>query len=126
MENKGNRFDAGALGRPDAGRQESSSAASVVEKAKDMGTQALEKAKDMGSDALEKAKGYAANVSEQASRIGNKVEQTYETSRDYVTHRGLSGMGDDVTDLIRKNPLPAILVGVGIGFLLGRALREDR
>ena len=69
-----------------------------------------------------KAKGYASNVSEQAgqvaSRIGNSVEQTYESSRDYVTHRGLSGMGEDVTDLIRKNPLPAVFIGLGIGFLL--------
>ena len=129
MENKGNRFDAGALGRPDLGRQESSSAASVVEKAKDMGSQAVEKAKDMGNEALEKAKGYATNVSEQASqvasRIGNKVEQTYEAGRDYVTERGLGGMGEDLTDLIRKNPLPAVLIGLGIGFLLARALRED-
>ena len=126
MENKGNRFDTAALGRPETARHE---AATALEKAKDMGSQAVEKAKEMGSDALEKAKGYASNVSEQAgqvaSRIGNSVEQTYESSRDYVTHRGLSGMGEDVTDLIRKNPLPAVFIGLGIGFLLARALRED-
>ena len=127
MENKGSRFDTGALARPEIGRQES--AGTTLEKAKDMGSNALEKAKDMGSDVIEKAKGYATNVSEQASqaasRIGNKVEQTYEAGRDYVTERGLSGMGEDVTDLIRKNPLPAMLIGLGIGFLLARALRED-
>lgn len=126
MENKGSRFDTGSLGRSDLGRQET---ATTLEKAKDMGTQAIEKAKDMGSDALEKAKGYASNVSEQAgqvaSRIGHKVEETYEQGRDYVKERGLSGMGEDLTDLIRKNPLPAVLVGLGIGFLLARAFRED-
>ena len=30
-------------------------------------------------------------------------------------------MADDLTDLIRRNPIPALLVGVGVGFLLARA-----
>ena len=117
MENKGSRFDTGALARHEP--------ATALEKAKDAGSQAVDKAREMGNEALEKAKGYASNVSEQASRIGHKVEETYEAGRDYVTHRGLSGMGEDLTDVIRKNPLPAVLLGVGIGFLLARALRED-
>lgn len=131
MENKGSRFDTGALGRQDQGigRQESPATSSVIEKAKDMGSQAVEKAKDMGSDALDRAKDYASSVSDQASqvasRISDKVGETYEAGRDYVTQRGLSGMGEDLTDIIRKNPLPAMLVGLGIGFLIARALRED-
>jgi hypothetical protein len=126
MENKGSRFDTGSLGRTDLGRQEPGT---TLEKAKDMGSQAIEKAKDMGSDAIEKAKGYASDVSEQASqaasRIGTKVGQTYEQGRDYVKERGLSGMGEDITDVIRRNPLPAMLVGLGIGFLLARAFRGE-
>jgi ElaB/YqjD/DUF883 family membrane-anchored ribosome-binding protein len=31
-------------------------------------------------------------------------------------------MMDDVTELVRLNPLPAVLVGIGIGFLIGRTL----
>jgi hypothetical protein len=30
-------------------------------------------------------------------------------------------MGEDLTNLIRRNPLPAVLVGIGIGYLLARA-----
>src|SRR5262249_4786584 len=113
MENKG-RFDTGALGRPDIGQ----SAAGVAEKAKETGSQAIEKAKDMGSQVLEKAKDYASSAAEKAS-------ETYEAGRHYVTERGIRGMTDDVAEVIRRNPLPAVLVGLGIGFLLARALRED-
>jgi ElaB/YqjD/DUF883 family membrane-anchored ribosome-binding protein len=33
-------------------------------------------------------------------------------------------MADDVTEMIRKNPIPAVLVGIGIGFLLGQLTRS--
>jgi hypothetical protein len=29
-----------------------------------------------------------------------------------------------VTQMIRRNPIPAVLIGVGLGFLLGRTLRS--
>jgi hypothetical protein len=123
MENKGpSRFDTGALGR-----QEGQS--SIVEKSKEIGSQGVEKAKEFGSQATEKAKDIASSVKEQAgqvaSRIGDRVSDTYEASRDYVKERGLSGMAEDVADVIRRNPLPALLVGLGVGFLIARALRED-
>jgi hypothetical protein len=33
-------------------------------------------------------------------------------------------MADDVTELIRRNPIPAMLIGVGIGFLLAKVMRS--
>jgi len=42
----------------------------------------------------------------------------------YLEDKNLSGMMDDVTELVRRNPIPALLVGVGIGFLLARTLRS--
>jgi len=50
------------------------------------------------------------------------VGSTLEESGRYIEQEGLNGMMNDVTDLVRKNPLPAILIGVGIGFLIGRTL----
>jgi F0F1-type ATP synthase assembly protein I len=29
-----------------------------------------------------------------------------------------------MTEMIRRNPIPAVLVGVGLGFLIGRTLRS--
>lgn len=50
------------------------------------------------------------------------VSDTLEESGKYLEQEGFSGMMDDVTDLIRRNPVPAVLVGIGIGFLIGRTL----
>jgi ElaB/YqjD/DUF883 family membrane-anchored ribosome-binding protein len=42
----------------------------------------------------------------------------------YIEEQGVSGMMDDLTDVIRRNPVPAVLIGLGVGFLIGRALRR--
>jgi ElaB/YqjD/DUF883 family membrane-anchored ribosome-binding protein len=42
----------------------------------------------------------------------------------YIEEQGFSGMMDDLTDVIRRNPWPAVFIGLGFGFLLGRALRR--
>jgi ElaB/YqjD/DUF883 family membrane-anchored ribosome-binding protein len=31
-------------------------------------------------------------------------------------------MADDVTEMIRRNPIPAVLVGIGVGFLLAQLI----
>jgi hypothetical protein len=38
----------------------------------------------------------------------------------YVQEEGLSGMAKDITNLVRHNPIPALLVGVGIGLVLAK------
>jgi len=40
----------------------------------------------------------------------------------YLEHEKLSGMADDLTDMIRKNPVPALLIAVGVGFLFATAI----
>jgi ElaB/YqjD/DUF883 family membrane-anchored ribosome-binding protein len=42
----------------------------------------------------------------------------------YIEEQGFSGMMTDLTDVIRRNPVPAVLIGLGVGFLIGRALRR--
>jgi len=38
--------------------------------------------------------------------------------------QGLSGMAEDLTKTIRKHPIPAVLIGMGVGFLLARTLTK--
>jgi hypothetical protein len=52
------------------------------------------------------------------------VGDSLEKGGKYLEQEGLSGMMEDVTQLIRRNPMPAILVGIGLGFLIGRTLRS--
>ena len=43
-----------------------------------------------------------------------------ENTGRYLQEEGLKGIAEDVTNLIRRNPIPALLAGVGVGFLIGR------
>jgi len=52
------------------------------------------------------------------------VANTLEGAGRYIEDKNLTGMVDDMSNVIRKNPIPALLIGVGVGFLLGRALRS--
>jgi hypothetical protein len=52
------------------------------------------------------------------------VADTLEHTGRYIQDEGLAGMADDVTELIRRNPIPAMLIGVGIGFLLAKVMRS--
>jgi len=51
----------------------------------------------------------------------SKVAETIEGAGRYLQEEKLSGMASDVTDMIKRNPLPAVLIGIGLGFLLARA-----
>jgi len=50
------------------------------------------------------------------------VGDTLQQGGRYLEQEGFSGMMDDVTEMVRRNPIPAVLVGVGIGILIGRTL----
>lgn len=54
---------------------------------------------------------------------GGAVAETLETSGKYLEQHGLSGIGEDMTNLIRRNPIPAVLIGIAVGYLISRATR---
>jgi hypothetical protein len=53
------------------------------------------------------------------------VADGLEGAGQYISDKNLSGMMDDMTGLIKRNPIPALLLGLGIGFLIGRALSSS-
>jgi len=54
------------------------------------------------------------------------VADAIDSAGKYVEDKNLSGMMDDVTGLVKRNPIPALLVGLGVGFLIGRVLSSSR
>ncbi len=52
------------------------------------------------------------------------VASTLESGGAYLQEHNFHGMAGDATSLIRRYPFQAILVGVGVGFLVGRVLRR--
>ncbi len=54
-------------------------------------------------------------------QAGEAVASSLESSGKYLEDHGVSGMVEDVTEMIKRNPIPALFVGIGIGFLLAKA-----
>jgi len=123
----------------------------VADKAKEFGSEAMDKAKEAVSSVSEMASHAATNLGKKADELtatagtnvkhlGEKIEEqgphggmlgqashavadTLRSSGHYIEEARLSGMAGDLTGLIRRNPIPAVLIGIGIGFLVGRAMR---
>jgi phage tail tape-measure protein len=115
----------------------------------DKGTQAVDKAKEVASNVANKAKDMASTVGHKAEdathAVGSGMQSLAGTMRDklpqsgvlgstgstiasgldsagqYLKEEGLSGIAEDMTNLIRRNPLPALLCGVALGFVIARA-----
>ena len=123
----------------------------AMDKAKDVAAQAVDKARDAASSVGEMVGDAAKNVGRKAddltSSAGAGIKNFGDTIREhapqgmlgdaaktvgnttkqvgrYLEEEGLSGMFDDVTGLIKRNPIPAILVGVGLGVLIGRVMKS--
>jgi uncharacterized protein YukE len=63
----------------------------------------------------------------QSGMMGQATEAVasgLEQAGHYVEDKGLSGMTSDLGNLIKSHPIPALLIGIGMGYLLGRALRS--
>jgi hypothetical protein len=123
-------------------------AANVADKARDAASSAMDKAKEATSSAYQSAgqtlsdlghraesattslggsmQHLAGSIRESAPQEGmlgtasSRVADTLESGGRYLQEEGLSGLAEDVTTLIRRNPIPAVLIGVGLGFLLAR------
>jgi len=119
----------------------------VMDKAREIGGQVTDKAREamssMGEMATsfgKKADDFAATAGTGVQGLGDKLEQQgphegmlgqashavadgLRTGGRYIEEARLSGMAGDMAGMIRRNPLPAVLVGVCFGFLLGRAMR---
>jgi hypothetical protein len=49
------------------------------------------------------------------------VADTLESTGRYLQEEGLKGIAEELTILIRRNPVPALLAAFGAGFLIARA-----
>jgi len=124
-------------------------ASNFADKAKDTAGNFADKAKDTAGDLMDKAKhtatdfghkaedathsvgsgmkSFAGTIRENLPKEGmlgaaaGTVADGLETSGRYLEKEGLQGIAEDMTNMIRRNPIPALLVGIGVGFLIARA-----
>lgn len=110
--------------------QARTAAASAAHTARDVASQAGEKAEDAASSVAGGMQSLASTLRDKGPHEGmmgtatSRVADTLESGGRYLQEHGLKGMGDDLTNLIRRNPIPAVLIGVGLGFMIARSMRS--
>ncbi len=120
-----------------ASKAASAVGAMTSQAASDVGSMASHAAGDVGKKADDLTvsagigiKGLGDRLSKSASQTGvlgsatQAVAKTVKDSGEYLEGAKFSGMTEDVAELIKKNPIPAVLIGIGLGWFAARALRN--
>jgi len=130
-------YAAGAgYGSGESGRTDTSSNAAVdttrgngefTEKAEQLSREAMAKAQSVKSAVSHRVGAVADRLRSRAnggrlSGAANSVASGLERAGAYFDDHDLSNVGDSMTNTIRRYPLQATVVGLGVGFLLGRSL----
>lgn len=64
-------------------------------------------------------------MGEQYERASGKVRDGYNAMREKVEDVDFGAITDQVRTYVRSNPGKALLISVGVGFLIGLLLRRD-
>jgi uncharacterized protein YjbJ (UPF0337 family) len=83
-------------------------------------------ARDMTSTVAETAGTAAAKAQEMAGAAATAVTDTVAGAGTSVQEKGVQALPRDLVGVIRRYPVPALLIGLGIGFVLGRSLGMGR
>ncbi|MFO1007319.1 MAG: hypothetical protein U0929_15265 [Planctomycetaceae bacterium] len=88
-----------------------------------------QKADDITSSAGAGIKGLGDKLGQNTPQSGmmgtasQSVAKTVHDGGQYIEDAKLSGMAEDVAQMIRRNPIPAILIALGIGWIVARKMR---
>jgi hypothetical protein len=93
-------------------------------KAREFGATAAKKANEAAPVIGEKMKSLASVIRGKTPREGKigttatKVADGLESASNYLQEKKFDHLGEDFRGLVRRYPLQALLVGLGLGFLL--------
>jgi hypothetical protein len=105
-------------------------ASTAVQTASDLAATAGERAEDATSAVASGMQSLAGTIRENLPHSGmmgtatSSVADTLERGGRYLQQEGLQGIADDLGGLIRRYPIQAVLIGIGVGFLLARSTRD--
>jgi len=121
----------------DLGKKVQETGSALGAKARNLAENALDKAKETASSFGDKAEHATQAVGTGIESLGgslrdkmpqkgvlgaatDRVASGLEAGGKFIQEEGLKGMADDVTNLVRRNPIPALLVAASLGYMLGR------
>ena len=123
--------------------QAEGAAADVSNKAQEWAGNVANKAQETASAAVEKTNEGIAAVGHQMNTLAGSVRNAaphngtlgsaattvaneLQAGGHYLEGHGLEAIGKDLTEVVRRHPIPAILAGFGIGCLIGMVLLPRR
>ena len=89
-----------------------------------------QKANDLTASAGAGIKGLGDKLSQNAPRtgmVGNASQAVAKSVHDggqYLEDAKFTGMVEDVAQLIRRNPIPAVFLAIGLGWVVARKMRS--
>src|SRR5262249_24217623 len=92
----------------------------AIDTAADKAKTLTDRAADVAGRAQDKANEWAGDAYAAARQAGERVQRWAGDAYDAAADR-VGDFGNEVASLVRRHPIPAILIGFGIGLLLGRA-----
>ena len=100
----------------------------------DAGRQAGDKIDEKRGPAADTLHSAAATIHEKAEdlpggetvrNVAHSAAEKLDVTAGYIREHDVKAMLSDVEDIVKRNPGPSLLIAVAIGFLIGRAFRED-
>jgi hypothetical protein len=113
-----------------AGDMVKDAASSVANKASDVGAYIAHKAEDATTAVGGEMKSLAGTIRNKGPHDGmlgnasSSVASTLESAGRELQEHGLSGIAEDIGATVRRHPVPAVLIGIGLGFLLARVFAK--
>jgi hypothetical protein len=117
----------------------SEKAAEVKEKVADFGRKALDnidESRKNTAGALDQTaaklhssgdqlSGAAHTAADQISGVAHGTADKLQAAADYIRETDLKGMGEDLKDIVKRYPGPALAAAAVLGFIVARGLRRD-
>jgi len=109
-----------------AGSYVKDAASTVAHKTEDAASYVAHKAEDATASVGREMKSLAGTIRSNTPHegmlgtAGTAVANSLETCGRELEEHGLTGIADDITNTVRRHPVPAVLIGIGLGFLLAR------
>src|ERR1700683_200170 len=106
----------------------SETAAEVKEKVAEFGRKTvdnIDESRKGTAGALGQAAAKLHSGGEQISGVAHATADKLEAAADYIRETDLKGIGEDLKDIVKRYPGPALAAAAVLGFLVARGLRRD-
>ena len=76
----------------------------------------------IGSNLRSRVDDLGATVSNKAGEAAGAMASGVQSARSYLQDRDFDELTGDITAWVRRNPIQACLIGIGLGYLIARSI----